>query len=94
MSEAQNTRTSPPEAQQPTITSHLVNGKLVDHRLDQLEERMTEVEKSLKSVELLCTEIKANLQNKASEKYVLLYFVVAIGTSIFTLLGHIGLKAL
>ena len=69
MAELHDIPAGSPGAQQPVVPPYSVkNGNLVNHRLDRLEERMTEVEKSIKNVELLCTEIKTNLENKASEK--------------------------
>ena len=64
------------------------HGGLINHRLKELERRVTRLENDISEIKTLCTEIKTGMSPLASKTYVLWVSVSMISLAFLTLFGH------
>ena len=68
--------------------------KVQEHRLTELERRMTALEAGMKSINDTVIEINAKMDGLASKTYVLTIFGMTGGLAVLTFIGHVLIRTL
>jgi len=70
------------------------DGRLTEHRLTELERRMSALEEKADSIRDSCTRIETKLDGMASKTFVLTIFGLTGGGLLISLIGHLLIRSI
>ena len=88
MAEQDNVTELRPQRQIPTNGNGGGNGGVLEHRVTEIERRLSVVESDLKQINNTCIEINTKLEDLATNSFVWKIFAGMLGLVLLSLVGH------